>query len=31
MSQANTDRDKALAALKKHHGDLAAAILELSR
>lgn len=30
MEQANVPHDKALAAIKKHHGDLAAAILELS-
>lgn len=30
MSQANVDREQALAAIKKHGGDLAAAILDLS-
>lgn len=30
MGQANVDRERALAAIKKHHGDLAAAILDLT-
>ncbi len=30
MAQANVDREQAMAAIKKHRGDLAAAILELS-
>ena len=30
MAQANVDRERALAAVKKHRGDLAAAILDLT-
>lgn len=30
MSQANVDRERAVAAIKKHGGDLAAAILDLT-
>jgi nascent polypeptide-associated complex subunit alpha len=30
MAQANVDRERALAAVRKQHGDLAAAILELT-